>query len=118
MIVRRLSATHDMQFGHGWGDIAVDAEARAQCVRTRLLLCQEEWFLDTDAGVPYLQSIMVKPANLPLAESLIKTTILETPGVDSITSFEMLFDTATRQITVNVTVKTLFDDLTTIRVTI
>jgi hypothetical protein len=116
MLVRRISDAHDMTFGNGFGNFAYDAEAVAQSVHTRLLLIQDEWFLDVDAGVPYLQSIMVKPANLSLAEALIKKSILETDGVDSIESFSMLFNQDTRRMVVTAGVKTQFDDLTQIKV--
>lgn len=107
-----------MTFGNGFGDFAYDAEAVAQAVHTRLLLIKDEWFLDTDAGVPYLQSIMVKPANLAIAESLIKKTILETNGVESIESFSVLFNSETRRMEILAEVKTPFDDLTDIKVVI
>jgi len=118
MIMRRLTANHDYQFGRSQSDLASDAEATAQSVRTRLLMLLGEWFLDTGAGVPHLQSIMVKPANFPLAEALIKKTILETVGVKSLNDFSLIFDPNTRKMTVNASVSTIYEDISSIKVVI
>lgn len=117
MLVRRLDGNHDMTFGQGLADYATDAESVAQRVKTRLLLLKEEWFLDTDAGVPYLQEIAIKPANLPLAEAIIKRTILETEGVLEIRSFSMIYDRNTRRLNIEATVATIYEDLANIKVT-
>lgn len=118
MLTRRLAAGHDISFGLGLSDYAKDAEAVAQNVKTRLLLLAGEWFLDAGAGLPYLRDVVKKPANVALAESLIKRRILETDGVASIDSFSLSFDSATRRMTVVATVKTIYDDQTQIKVNI
>lgn len=79
-----------------------------QRVTTRLYLLRNEWFLDLSAGVPYLQQIAVKPANRPLAASIIKQTIMATPGISSIEEFEFLFNSATRRFDVKARVLTIF----------
>ena len=117
MIVRRLDDNHDMTFGRGIADMARDDEATAQAVKTRLLLLKGEWFLDTDAGVPYLQQIAVKPANLPLAEAIIKQTILETEGIEALRSFSMTFDRDTRRLTIQATVTNIYGSVVNIKVT-
>lgn len=117
MIVRRLDDNHDMTFGRGMADMARDEEATAQAVKTRLYLLLGEWFLDTDAGVPYLQQIMTKPANLPLAEAIIKRTILETEGVQSMRLFNMAYDRDTRRLTIQATVTNIYGSVVNIKVT-
>ena len=116
MLVRRLDEGHDMTFGQGFANYAQDDEATAQAVKTRLLLLFNEWFLDTDAGVPHLQQIMVKPSNLPLAEAIIKRTIIETEGVAEIRSFRMLFDGETRRLTITATVANTYGTVSNIKV--
>jgi hypothetical protein len=111
-----MAPGHDIAFGLGLANFAKDAEAVAQNVKTRLLLQAGEWFLDAGAGVPYLRDIMVKPANVPLAQSIIKRRILETEGVASIEQFDLTFDPNTRRLTVSATVKTIYEDQTQIRV--
>lgn len=118
MITRRLDTNHDMTFGQGLANFAIEAEATAQRVYTRLQLLNGEWFLNTDAGIPYLQEILVKPENLPLAESLIKKTILQTDGIQEITAFDMIFDRATRKLDIAATVTNEFGTTQNIKVRI
>lgn len=115
MLVRRLDPGHDMTFGQGVANYARDDEATAQAVKTRLLLFNE-WFLDTDAGVPYLQKVMIKPSNLPLAEALIKRTILQTEGVAELRSFGMTFDREIRRLTIQATVANTYGTVANIKV--
>jgi len=117
MLVRRLNPGHDMTFGQGVANYARDDEATAQAVKTRLLLLLNEWFLDTSAGVPYLQQIMVKPANLPLVEAIVKRTILLTEGVAEIRSFGMTFDRETRRLAIQATVANIYGTVSNIKVT-
>lgn len=116
MLVRRLDPGHDMTFGQGVANYARDDEATAQAVKTRLLLLLNEWFLDTSAGVPYLQQIMVKPANLPLVEAIVKRTILLTEGVAEIRSFGMTFDRETRRLAIQATVVNSYGTVANIKV--
>lgn len=117
MRVRRLDANHDMTFGRGLGNIAKEAEAVAQRVKTRLYLLQGEWFLDTDAGVPYLQKIATKPVDLNYAESILKQTILETEGVDSISNWSASLNRDTRRFSITCTVSTIYGSTVNIQVT-
>lgn len=117
-IVRRLDSSGDMTFGAGKRNFAVGAEGTAQRVRCRLLLVTGEWFLDTDAGVPWwqpedsgVQPIMGGPKNLQYAESVLKATILATDGVASIVSFAMRFDSQTRKLSVDVKCTTVDGDV-------
>ncbi len=116
MIVRRLTPDHDMTFGNGLADYAERAEAVAQNVKTRLILLQEEWFLDLSAGVPWLQKIMVKPARLLLANTIIKRTMLKTDGVTKIVSYSTSFDRETRRLNVAATLNTIYDETIDIQV--
>ena len=116
MLVRRLDEGHDMTFGQGVANYARDDEATAQKVKTRLLLLFNEWFLDTDAGVPHLQQIMVRPSNLPLAEAIIKRTIIETEGVSELRSFAMTYDRETRRLTIQATVANSYGTVANIKV--
>lgn len=80
------------------GSLAVvrDAEAVGQHVRQRLMTYLGEWFLDRDAGVPWVRDILGHQYDPVLAESVLKTEILNTDGVIEITSFSVRFDNSTR----------------------
>ncbi len=115
IIVRRLSADHDYTFGFGLASYAFGSEAVAQSVKTRLLFLKEDYFLDLDYGVPWLQEIEgVKPARLDLAEAYIKQTILETPGVEELISFSLSFDPETRTINISADVRDEFSQTFTV----
>ena len=116
MIVRRLDDNHDMTFGQGLANMAAEAESVAARVHSRLLLLLGEWFLDTDAGVPYLSDVAIKPANLPLAEAAIKRAILETDGITEIRSFTMSLNRDTRRLTVAATAANIYGTTTNIKV--
>ncbi|MBX4889763.1 hypothetical protein [Rhizobium bangladeshense] len=105
-------ATNDL-FLTGSGDLATvsDAEAVGQHVRQRLSTFTGEWFLDTTAGVPWLDRILGKAYDPALAESVVKAEILNTDGVTEITSFSVTFDKATRGLIIrSVEVGTMFDE--------
>lgn len=116
MKVRRLDENHDMTFGQGLASLARDQEAVAQRVRTRLYMLKGEWFLNTDAGVPYLQEITTRPADLFLTESTIRATIADTEGVASINDFSMSYDGATRVLSIETTVSTIYNSTENIKV--
>jgi hypothetical protein len=91
------------------GDLAVttgnlttvtDGAAILQAVKTRLKLFLGEWFLDTRAGVPYYQTILVKRPDEAAVEAALKRTILGTPGVVRLTSYTQAWTRSTRTMTV------------------
>jgi len=93
-----------------------------QLVRSRLQFYLGEAPTDTSAGVPYIERIFKKPADLPEAESILKTTILQTVGVADLTDFGLEFNSTTRQLAVTYEGTTIFgeiigDSLNSIKIT-
>ncbi len=107
MISRALNIDNDLCLRNGSIATVTDAEQVAQHVRTRLLFYLGEWFLDLLKGLPYLQQIFVKPANLPLVESLLKAEIARTPEVNRLISYEMEFNKSTRVLRVAFSAETI-----------
>lgn len=85
------------------GDLVVlsDADAAQQFLRQRLRMFFGEWFLDTGKGVPYFQEILKKQPNAVAVDSILKTTILETPGVIELLRFNFDYDAPTRSLTLD-----------------
>lgn len=81
-------------------DMVRDAEAVGQHARQRLGTFYGEWFLDTECGVPWLEQIMGRQFDRPLAEAVIKKELLETDGVTGIGELSIGFDRRTRGIAV------------------
>lgn len=82
------------------GNLAIvrDAKAVGQHVRQRLMTYEREWFLDTTAGVPWLDEIMGRRYDPALAEAVVKAEILDTDAVVEITSFSVGFVRNIRQL--------------------
>lgn len=110
MKVRKLTSSGDYRLGHGDRDFYVDAaEGVAQNVMTRLALWQGQWFIDTSEGTPWLQRILGKHNAV---DTVIKTRILETPGVISISEYESILNPDTRSMTVTATFETEYGQST------
>ena len=59
MRYRREDDDGDYTFGQGDDTWLVNSpEAVAQAIKTRFLLWYGEWFLDTTAGTPWIQSVL------------------------------------------------------------
>lgn len=78
-----------------------------QHIRQRLQHLQEEWFLNRMEGVPWFQEILGKVNHIETVEIILKTTILETPGVASLESFDLDAADPDRTALVRFTVKLL-----------
>lgn len=82
-----------------------------QKILIRLRFFYGEWFLDTTKGVKYFEEILIKNPLFEKVASILKTTILETPGVVSLTSFSMEYS-GDRELTVSFTATTATGTLT------
>ena len=63
-------------------------ETVAQRLRIRLLTFQNEWFADTEYGIPYYQRILGKKPTKSALDQIFKQAILEERGVREITYYE------------------------------
>lgn len=59
----------------------------AQRLKIRLMTFRGEWFLDTEYGVPYWQSILGKKVPKSRVDSILQQEILAERGVKEIVSF-------------------------------
>lgn len=93
-------------------DMVTDAEAVGQHARQRLMTFEGEWFLDTTAGVPWLDKILGRQFDATLAESVVKKEIVETDGVTAIESFGLRYVRGVRQLDVfDASVATEYDEV-------
>lgn len=110
MKVRKLDDTGDMTMGGGSSCFLADTpDAVAQNVMTRLALWRGSWFLDTTEGTPWLQEILGKHEAV---ESVLRSRILDTPGVTEIIRFESILNPDTRTINISVEIKTVYGTAT------
>ena len=119
MIGRALDSNNDIMVRGGSLLTVADGAEIVQHVRSRLLFYLGEWFLDIDAGVPYFQEIFTKPANLANIESIFKSKILRTPGVQKLTDFSMTYEGgSSRTLSVSFSAETTFGFIDKDKVTI
>jgi hypothetical protein len=106
-----LVVTDDLAFSRG-------LESVAQGVRIRVQRFRGEWFLDLNAGVPYLENDRVSESEALLgqryneskARTAFRDAILSAPGVRELTELSVTFDARTRRLTVSWRVTTEFGD--------
>ena len=108
MRYRREDSNGDYTFGRGDNTFLINSpDTVAQAVKTRFLLWRGQWFLDTTAGTPYIQSVLGKQS--PDVYNLaIRQHILQTQGVRSIISFDTSVDSATRRVSFTATIDTIY----------
>jgi len=104
----KLDENGDLEIGPD-GDLIIvtGIDAIRQHLRIRLQFFRGEWFLDTRLGIPYFEEVLIKAPDLNVVQSLLREAVRETPGVISITSFELDFEGVTRKLSLD------FDALTT-----
>lgn len=108
--------TNDLHFDSDGNLVLVhNAEAVGQHVRQRLKHFQGEWFLDIEAGTPWIDDVLGKNYDSALSEAIIKDQISGTDGVESIESFSIQFDRTKRELLSHrITVSTMYDEVTSI----
>ncbi|CNK98119.1 hypothetical protein ACQ26G_004197 [Yersinia enterocolitica] len=112
MRYRREDTDGDYTFGQGDSSFLVNSpECVAQAVKTRLLLWRGEWFLDETEGTPYVQSVLGKQPS-GAYELAIRDRIEGTLGVKEITAFDAYKDGDTRRVRFNVTLNTVYGEVT------
>lgn len=101
----------DYSFGNSAQNFVSGTVAVAQAIKTRLLLLQEEWWEDTEDGLPLFQSILGQPGteeNLQSIDLLVQDRIIKTPGVNGVKYFESTY--TNRNYGVSCTVETMYGD--------
>lgn len=92
--------------------IATEAEGLRQKLQTRLKLYQGEWFLNSGAGVPYLQSILgraqISSDLKGSVAQILDIEILKEPEVLSILRSEAEFNAAGRRYTYTAELETVY----------
>lgn len=83
-------------------------EQSIQQVERRLRLWVGEWFLNINAGIPWLTEILGKKPDETIILAVIQQAILDDPNIQSIEQLEIELDGASRTLTV--TTKLILSD--------
>lgn len=112
MRYRQLTATGDYPFGQGQANFYIDVpHAPSQAVKTRLLLIQQEWFLNIFEGTPY-QSQVLGTHTKALYDIALRKRILETDGVTSLITYVSQLSPDNRNLIVTAEVNTIYGPAT------
>ncbi len=108
MIYRKLDADGDMTFGGGQNDFHRNVpDGVAQAVMTRLRLWRGEWFADNTAGTPWLTHVLGERTS-EIRDAVIRSRIIDTPGVNRLVDYTSAVDVDTRHMTVNAEIDTIY----------
>ena len=75
-------------------------DAIAQHIRVRLRFFLAEWFLNKLEGLPYFRDVFIKNPSPSLITAVFRQVVLDTPGVEVISSFNLQVDSTIRTLDV------------------
>lgn len=99
--------SHDLDIRSLDASFVEKTEKVAQQLKIRLQFFFGEWFLNINAGVPYIEDVLLKRENLSVVNARLKETILTTPDVLEILEYNADFDRARRILFVRFRVSTI-----------
>lgn len=97
MIDIKLDGSHDILFVNGAASMTTElGETLAQRLTIMLKTFMGEWFLNTEYGVPYYQSILGRKGGKDVVDGIFKRLIGDDAEVQSILEFESSLDSQRR----------------------
>lgn len=101
-----LTKEHDIAIKDGDFFWVSGAKQVAQQVKITLLTFKEEWFLDIEHGIPYLDNILVKNPNRAEVEAILRTAVKDVPDVTAVPSMRLFVNHPARKLRVDMDVET------------
>lgn len=92
------------------GDILLENSV-AQKIRIRLLWFEGEWRWNTDEGMPYMTSLLVKNPDTDYFESVVREKIFEVEEVVDVKDVRIAYDTRTREAVIHYVALTDFETI-------
>lgn len=102
MKVAGLNSNDDWRFGRGRATYIKDSEAVAQNVVTRIREFKEDWYADVNKGIDWLTLLGSRNTRKQI-ENEIRRVVLQTSGVASLDSLEIISNTSARRATIRLT---------------
>ena len=117
--VRKLDNNKDWTFGQGLANYQDKDNAIAQNVSTRLKSFMFDWFLDQQANIDWF-NILGQKNNKQVILNVVKTTVLNTDGVISVSDILILdgTDAQSRMLQIQVNFTTIYNTFLEEEVTI
>ena len=108
MRVAGIDGTGDWIFGRHKASYKTNSNAIAQNVVTRLRLFLDDWYLDVDSGIPWIELLGTR-GNETMIQRNIEKAVLQTEGVKSISRLEVETNKNSRSISVILEYNDVFD---------
>ena len=109
MIVNGLTSDGDWRFGKGRAVYLRRSDAIHQNAVTRLRSFTDDWFLDTGAGLPWIELMGRKDTEARILRD-IERTVLTTEGVKSIQVLRLIEVDPNRGATIELSATDIFDE--------
>lgn len=102
-----MSDIVDLKFNETTGDLSITGQdidfvygvdAIRQHIRQRLSLFRGEYKYDLTRGIPYHDEFFKKNFNPVVIDTILKSTIIDTPGVIELVEFDLDFSDTTREL--------------------
>ena len=107
MIIRGLDSSGDWTFGKGKSSYRNAQLALNQNLETKLLEWKGDCFFNNGAGVDWKNRLAKRSQSAPLQDE-IRTVILKTNGVTQVVNLSLDFNSISRNLTLNYSVKTIY----------
>lgn len=85
----KLDPAHDLSIENFDLVVISNVDQVIQNIDIRLKFFLGEWFLDIGKGLPYYSNVLKKDFDVGLLESSFKAQITGTPGVESLSEFDL-----------------------------
>ena len=109
MRVSRITSGNDWTFGRGRANYAIKANAVHQKVKTRLQCFVNDWVLDTDFGIDWIE-LLGRKGTQSTIKSEVERMILGTVGVAKIENLDIEIDRNLRSATINATIVDIYSE--------
>ena len=97
----KLNEAGDIDLTEGAMSLVRDSDAIAQHLRIRLRMIKGEAFQAPTEGMPFFETIFEKGTRGTAVAAVFRKAILETPGVLSLTAFDVTQEPTTRKVLVD-----------------
>ena len=108
MEVAGITSEGDFTFGRSLASYKTKSDAIAQNVVTRLRLFTDDWYLDVDSGIPWIELLGTR-GNSDRIRREVEKSVLQTDGVKSISKLEITEDSESRGISIALDYNDVFD---------
>lgn len=106
----RLDTDGDLYIGPNGPELIRGIDGVAQLVAIAIRLWKGEWFLNLDAGVPWIQEILGKKFDAALIRQRLLEAVTKVPGVVEVLKLDVSFNASDRTLTVTHALRTEFGD--------